>query len=540
MMNKIDELLDRAFEAFNSENLRLAETLCREAMAISPTHGDALYLLGLIAYRQKALTVAADLLHEALELYPDISNYQLAFAEVLRAQGHLEEALSFYSKQMNNPKVRTEMGLIYLTQGKIKEAKDYLRTALKMNGKIASAYLGLASITTKKKEKEALLVQAYAAEANENTTYHLARFYMSQKSWKKAETTLKDYLIFSRDWTLYAGILEGLKRPDEAMKALQKAIELDAYNSNAWLQQGLLLEHQKNWEQAALSYQKALALDNTLVVAHEGLSNVLMAQGQFPVALEHTRYVIQQNPNHFPSLYKLAILLEQTEDYEEALGLYFKLLVLKPQRVGLEKRIQNAILELYKKKKHLAKKFAKGWMISFPGSEWAKKTWNLLKIVIVCFGVSFSMSAWSFDEFQDNLMWEMHYAELGDAGSQFNLGKIWEEGKMVPKSMDKAKEYYHQASRQGHIGANMALARIYEKQDGKDAAFPYYLKAAENDYAPAQLIVARYLESQGKRQEAMEWFNRALSQMFPGEKDFSRVFPEYQNLVQKMESDEFR
>ena len=77
-MNKIDELLDRAFEAFNSENLRLAETLCREAMAISPTHGDALYLLGLIAYRQKALTVAADLLHEALELYPDISNYQLA------------------------------------------------------------------------------------------------------------------------------------------------------------------------------------------------------------------------------------------------------------------------------------------------------------------------------------------------------------------------------------------------------------------------------------------------------------------------------
>ena len=248
MMNKIDEILDRAFEAFNAENMRMAESLCREAMAISPTHGDALYLLGLIAYREKALTVAADLLHEALELYPDIQNYQLAFAEVLRAQGHLDEALSLYRKMMQDPKVRTEMGLIYLSQGKKKEANQCFREALKQDESIASAYLGLAASASKKKEKEALLLKAYSAGASENTAYHLARFYVTQKAWKKAETILKNYLIFSRDWTLYAGILESLKRTDEAMAALQKAIELDAYNTGAWVQQGLLLEHQKNWE----------------------------------------------------------------------------------------------------------------------------------------------------------------------------------------------------------------------------------------------------------------------------------------------------
>ena len=358
-MNRIDELLDQAFAAFNAEELRQAEALCREAMAISPTHGDALYLLGLIAYREKALTVAADLLHEATELYPSVRNYRLAFAEVLRAQGHLGEALAIYLKLMDDPKVKTEAGLIYLAQENKKEAKICFKNALQQDDNIASAYLGLASMASKKKEKEALLLKAYAAEANENTGYQLARFYMAQKAWQKAETIIKNHLILSRDWTLYAGILEGLKRPDEAMEALQKAIDLDAYNAGAWVQQGLLLEHQKNWEQAAQAYQKALALDHALVVAHEGLSNVLMAQGQFPVALEHTRYVIQQNPNHFPSLYKLAILLEQTEDYEEALGLYFKLLILKPNRVGLERRIQEAIVALSHKKKHLAKRFVK-------------------------------------------------------------------------------------------------------------------------------------------------------------------------------------
>lgn len=535
MMNRIDELLDQAFEAFNTEDMRKAETLCREAMSISPTHGDALYLLGLIAYREKALTVAADLLHEALELYPDIQNYQLAFAEVLRAQGHLDEALSFYLKLMNNPKVRTEAGLIYLMQGKKKEAKECFHLALKQDENIAAAYLGLATLTIKKKEKESLLLKAYSAEVNENTTYQLSRFYVGQKAWKKAETLIKNCLIFSRDWTLYAAILESLKRPDEAMEALQKAVELDAYNSGAWVQQGLLLEHQKKWEEAEKSYQKALALDNALIVAHEGLSNALMAQGNFPKALEHTRYVIGQNPNHFPSLYKLAILLEQTEDYEEALGLYFKLLVLKPSRTGLEKRIQDAILALSKKKKHLARKFAKGWVMSFPKSELASKTWNLLKVLLIVAGLVCSKIGWCFNDEQENLMWEMHYAALGDATSQFNMGRIWEKGDGVPVSLEKAIEFYKKASAQGHIESNMALARIYESLNQKEISYTYYLKAAENGYTPAQLIVSRYLDAHGKPEQALAWLEKALRQMFPKENDLARVSPEYDALKTKVQ-----
>lgn len=536
MTSRIDDLLDRAFAAFNAENMREAETFCREAMTISPTHGDALYLLGLIAYREKALTVAADLLHEALELYPNIPNYQLAFAEVLRAQGHLEEALSFYQKMMHDPKVRTEAGLIYLAQGKKKEAKECFRQALVQDDSIASAYLGLAAIANKKKEKESLLLKAYSADANENTAYHLSRFYIAQKAWEKAETIIKNYLIFSRDWTLYAGVLESLKRPDEAMQALQKAIELDAYNSGAWVQQGLLLEHQKNWEQAALSYQKALALDNALVEAHEGLSNALMAQGNFPVALEHTRYVIQQNPNHFPSLYKLAILLEQTGDFEEALGLYFKLLVLKPNRLGLEKRIAETIKVLAKKKKHLAKKFAKGWLLNFPKSQLAQKTWNILKIVLLCVGLSFPQMGWSFDSEDEDLSWEIHHADLGDAESQYKIAQIWMEGKKIPKSVERAIDYYKKSAEQGYIPAIMALAHLYEKNGETEMASAYYLKAAERDYAPAELIVSRTLADQGEIVKALEWMEKALKQMFPKETNLGRVFPEYEKLKAKAEA----
>ena len=533
MTNRIDDLLDRAFVAFNAGDLRLAETLCREAMTVSPTHGDALYLLGLIAYREKALSVAADLLHEALELYPDIPNYQLAFAEVLRAQGHLDEALSFYFKMMDDPKVRTEAGLIYLAQGKKKEAKSCFQEALKKNGTIAPAYLGMASLVNRKKEKEALLLKAYSFEDSENTAYHLARFYVSQKAWLKAETLIKRHLKFSRDWTLYAGILESLKRPDEALTALQKAIELDSYNAGAWVQQGLLLEHQKDWHQAALAYQKALDLDNDLLDAHEGLSNALMAQGNFPMALEHTRYIIRKNPNHCASLYKLAILLEQTDDFEEALGIYFKLLILKPNRIGLEKRIQETILALANKKKHLAKKFAKGWLKSFPDSKWAQKTWHLLKVLILIPLLLWGCDSWSFENEYENLTWEMRYADLGDAESQYNLGQIWSEGKKVPQDLEKAILYYKQAAAQDYIPALMALGKFYEETQGSAVAQSYYMKAAMQDYVPAELIVARYFDKEGKVDEAIQWLEKALKQMFPNAQDLDKVSPEYQRLKEK-------
>ncbi|MBQ4472354.1 MAG: tetratricopeptide repeat protein [Alphaproteobacteria bacterium] len=535
MMNEIDELLDRAFAAFNSEDLRAAEALCRQAMAISPHHGDALYLLGLIAYRQKAFSVAADLLHEALELYPQIVNYQLAFAEVLRAQGHLEEALSYYSKQEKNPKVKTEIGLIYLAQRKNKEAKSYFHQALKEDKDIAQAYLGLATLARSNKEKESLLLRAFATEANENTAYQLSRFYMGKKSWKKAETLIKNYLIFSRDLVVYGAVLEALGRTDEAFEALNHATQMDAFNSNAWVQTGLLLEHQKYWNKAEAAYRKALALDNTLLLAHDGLSNALIAQGQIPEALEHTRCVILENPNHFPSLYKLALLLEETADYTEALGIYFKLLILKPNKTGLEKHISHAITELAKSDTKLAKKFAKGWIKNFPNSDFAKKTWNLIKMLVVIVFCGFSCITNAFyDDDQLGLAWELRHASLGDPLSQYHVAQIWEEGKGVPQNTEKAIEFYKLAAAQGHVESNMALGRIYEDRKSMDVAMPYYLKAAKSQYVPAQLHLAEYFESIHQYDYAYMWLETAMRQLFPNQPDLNVVSPHLAELKNKL------
>ena len=48
-MSSLETLLDAAFDAYNQGEFEHAETLARDVLNAEPAHGDALYLLGLIA-----------------------------------------------------------------------------------------------------------------------------------------------------------------------------------------------------------------------------------------------------------------------------------------------------------------------------------------------------------------------------------------------------------------------------------------------------------------------------------------------------------
>ena len=58
-MSTTDQLLDTAFAAYNGGDFDKAEELEREVLTVEANHGDALYLLGLIAFQANALEPAA-------------------------------------------------------------------------------------------------------------------------------------------------------------------------------------------------------------------------------------------------------------------------------------------------------------------------------------------------------------------------------------------------------------------------------------------------------------------------------------------------
>ncbi|HUR45046.1 MAG TPA: tetratricopeptide repeat protein [Candidatus Saccharimonadales bacterium] len=107
-------------------------------------------------------------------------------------------------------------------------------------------------------------------------------------------------------------------------------------------------------------------------------------------------------------------------------------------------------------------------------------------------------------------------AEKGNPDAQFKLGQALTSG---GKSSDyeKAAKWLRMAADQGHAGAQIALAELYEAGRGvaKDyaAAMELYQKAANNGSAEAQYNLADMYEfgrgTEKNQKKAAEWFTKS-------------------------------
>jgi TPR repeat protein len=90
--------------------------------------------------------------------------------------------------------------------------------------------------------------------------------------------------------------------------------------------------------------------------------------------------------------------------------------------------------------------------------------------------------------------WFTLAAEQGDADSQYNLGQMYREGKVLPQN-DKtalswfARSWYTKAAEQGHSKAQYNLGTMYSQGDGvsvcnKTAAKWYNLAAEQSHDGP--------------------------------------------------------
>ena len=111
-------------------------------------------------------------------------------------------------------------------------------------------------------------------------------------------------------------------------------------------------------------------------------------------------------------------------------------------------------------------------------------------------------------------------AEQGDSEAQTNLGRMYAEGRGVPKNDAKAVEWFEKAAEQGHakaqtnLGVMFATGRGVPKDDAK--AVEWYRKAANRGYARAQTNLGfMYHQGRGVAKDdakAEEWYRKAADQ----------------------------
>ena len=383
-MNEIDSFLDAAFLAYNDGRFDEAEELVRRVLNIEPTHGDGLYLLGLIAFQSGALDPASDLLYQAVKLYPQQDNYVLALASVLQKQGRLDEALSFYEKYKDNPLVLAQIGMIYAKKGQTEWAHSAFSKAIELDKGIADAYIGLAMLAEQENNLEKSKQLLLQSPQTPDVLYRLAIVYRRMNNLSKALSYIDNALsginnhVFLNEKGL---ILEALGQDEEALQTYLSASDMNAYYADAFANQGNIYLKRGQDDLSEDAYKRALALDNKFFMAHHNLATLLYRQGRKYEALDHYQEAVILDPKNMSAVYNLGVIQEDVGEFSEAAGLYFNALVGGFENPALEFRIASVLERLFKSSKDGKKQaldFVKGWVKHFPDSVVALHTQDAL------------------------------------------------------------------------------------------------------------------------------------------------------------------
>lgn len=361
--------LNQAFAAYQARQFDLSEQLARAVLSQDPGHGDALYLLGLLAAQSGAFSLAEDLLYQAARLFPDIDAYGCALAMVLQKQGRWDEALEHYKRYQSQPAVLTQMGQIYLGKNQELYARECFDKALSADKNNPDALIGIAQMhIIHHRWRAAEKVLNRIALETPDKWYYLARVYRKTKRFRPAYRAIDTALQTPHPfyWVERGLIAWEDKKHANAIEAFQNAIQMNPYSAEAFYYLGRVYADGGRWDEAINAYGQALKCDAAHVEAHQHLAEALCRAGRLAEGLEHYRQAVVLNPRHVPTLFQLAVLLENMGEFEEAAGLYFNVLSLAPKHPKVSRRIARTLQELSRTHRKLAQKLAAGWVKNCP------------------------------------------------------------------------------------------------------------------------------------------------------------------------------
>jgi tetratricopeptide (TPR) repeat protein len=243
MKLSIELALDQGIDAHNAGNYQEAERLYRSILQSEPTHADANHNLGNIAVAANNIESALSFFKTALEANPTIEQFYFSYIDAL-----------IKAKQ-------------------IKIAKRVIKKAKKAGfaGKrLKATEVHLKKSTWGRSEKPSVGLQA-PSEADINSlimSYQNGRYDDAEKL---ANYITQQFPEHPLAWKILGGIYLQTDKISEALVANQKAVELDAQDSDAHNNLGSTLQQLGRLNEAVASYRQAIALETEFVLSYNNL-----------------------------------------------------------------------------------------------------------------------------------------------------------------------------------------------------------------------------------------------------------------------------
>ncbi|AKB51048.1 TPR domain protein, putative component of TonB system [Methanosarcina barkeri str. Wiesmoor] len=121
-----------------------------------------------------------------------------------------------------------------------------------------------------------------------------------------------------------------LGRDEDALKVINKSIDIDPNNDYAWNIKGNVLYHLGRYDEALQAYDKAIAINPNYVDAWNSKGNALYRLGKYDEALQASNKAIAINPNYADAWNGKGNALYGLGRYDEALQAYDKAIAINP------------------------------------------------------------------------------------------------------------------------------------------------------------------------------------------------------------------
>ncbi len=292
-MQKIDELYNKAANAFNAGDYEKAKQWANKCLLLDKNEFRSLNLLGAILAAEGKTEAAANAYQKSLEANPKNPQTINNLANLLAKEGELQKAINLYEHALvldpSFVMARQNLAKTLLKMGLLNEAISEAAKCFELDSTDGFSLITLASALRQKREYEAAIEACNIAlsypQNKKDALIELGLIKQEQKLFDEAlecfVRALKLDPNHAPSYCNISSILIDKGQISQAKGAIIKAFELDPNDAVNHINLGVLLKWEGKREEAKNAFNRAIELGDPRGAAKTNLGIMLMAEGDY-------------------------------------------------------------------------------------------------------------------------------------------------------------------------------------------------------------------------------------------------------------------
>lgn len=271
---------------------------------------------------------SADRFTSVVRSHADLVEAQFMVGLSYQRCGQSDAAEKAYQQALklkpNHGQSLSNLGEIYFRAGKVSEARQYWESAIKANGKLIGAHVGIASLELEQMRKLGNSKDPAWKKLEEDARFHLSSVLGVDSDNVAAYTSYG--LVYMEGWQANKNRLDLAKLLlDEAGKRNDKYAPLQ----NAY---GLYYMHKGSLNQALAAFTAAAEADPRFVEARLNVGMITLGFRKYDTAKDNLTKVVELSPKNYDAYIGLGIAMRGLKDLDGAEAQYKKARDLDPKR----------------------------------------------------------------------------------------------------------------------------------------------------------------------------------------------------------------